>query len=175
MDSHRSRSYGISHPSPYIGTGSTTRHSTVGRNLQVLDGDHHAVTVPQAVDTIHTYNLKEYGLISENSHASNTEDVPLVYLGEETTGSVVFPEYHLHEFLYLKQILLSALCHWTTDHKPTSRPAHRRTSQFSRWIHDSNRKFQFQLQITIHRRGWLTRKMRTVFFTHLPPWPSSNS
>ena len=29
---------------------------------------------------------------------------------------------------------------------------------------DSNLKFQ--LQITIHRRGFLTRKIRSVFFTH---------
>ncbi|KAH9165691.1 hypothetical protein EDB89DRAFT_273409 [Lactarius sanguifluus] len=103
MDSHCTQSYGISSPPPYsIGAGSTTQQSvlsTIGQNSETLDGDRHAVA--EVICTIHTYDLKEYAFISIKSHASNTQDVPLVYLGEQTTGSVVFPEYRLHELEWL--------------------------------------------------------------------------
>jgi hypothetical protein len=90
MDSLRSRP-----PPSFIGPSSAPYHpgpSTVG---QILGGDHHAVTEP--VYSIHTYNLKEYAFVSINGHASSAQGDPMLYLGEEITGSVVFPECRLHE------------------------------------------------------------------------------
>ena len=98
MDSYYDPSQGISFPTPHIGPSSTTQNpvlSTVGRNAEALHDGHHAVTEPFC--TIHTYNLKEYAFISINSHAGSTQGAPMVYLGEQVTGSVVFPEYRLHE------------------------------------------------------------------------------
>ncbi|KAH9020215.1 hypothetical protein EDB85DRAFT_2153196 [Lactarius pseudohatsudake] len=212
MDSHRTRSYGISSPPPYIGAGSSTQQSvlsTVGQNSEALDGDRHA-GVTEAVYTIHPYDLKEYAFISIKSHASNTQDVPLVYLGEQTTGSVVFPEYRLHEvrrIIVVLRVFISDPTNPTYKTKlvllseqidsshisnkefcwrfaigppsPTYSPpspltapeqANPSVGRPSLRSHDSNLKSQ--LQITIHRRGCLTRKLRSVSFTRPPPWPT---
>ncbi|KAH9037011.1 hypothetical protein EDB84DRAFT_1577663 [Lactarius hengduanensis] len=200
MDSHRTRSYGISSPPPYIGAGSSTQQSvlsTVGQNSEALDSDRHA-GVTEAVYTIHPYDLKEYAFISIKSHASNTQDVPLVYLGEQTTGSVVFPEYRLHEvrrIIVVLRVFISDPTNPTYKTKlvllseqidsshisnkefcwrfaigppsPTYSPpspltapeqANPSVGRPSLRSHDSNLKSQ--LQITIHRRGCLTRKLR---------------
>ena len=94
MDSHQSRPHGISSPPSFIGFSSTSAPSTVG---QSLGDDHHARAVAEPVYSIHTYNLQEYAFVSINGHATSTQGEPLLYLGEEITGSVVFPAYRLHE------------------------------------------------------------------------------
>lgn len=113
---------GISFPHPYIGPSSATQHPlpstvAVGRNADSdphpVDGGHQAVMEP--AHTIHTYNLKEYAFISINSHAGSTHGVPLVYLGEEATGSVVFPEYRLHEVRRI-DVVVSWLLSWNPCH-----------------------------------------------------------
>lgn len=72
--------------------------STVGQNSEAIGGDYrHAVINSEPVYSILTYNLEEYAVISINSLAGSTQGVPLVYSGEEITGSVAFPEYRLHE------------------------------------------------------------------------------
>ena len=112
--------FGISSPPPY--TNPTTEHpvpSTVDRNAEARNGGHHAVTdsepVQEPVSTIHTYNVKEYAFISINSHAGSTQGVPLVYLGEEATGSVVFPEYRLHEVRSIV-VAVSWFLSWIAGH-----------------------------------------------------------
>lgn len=113
MDSHRSRPYGISSPPSFVAPGSTPYHpasSTVG---QILGVNHHAVTEP--VYSIHTYNLEEYAFISINGHASSTQGDPMLYLGEDITGSVVFPEYRLREVRSLV-VAVSWLLGWNGCH-----------------------------------------------------------
>jgi hypothetical protein len=89
------------HPN-YLGPNSTTYHwqptpSTIVRNSEALGGGHHAVTEVQVDYSIHTYNMEEYALVSINSLAGSTQGAPLVYLGEQITGTVEFPEHRLHE------------------------------------------------------------------------------
>ncbi|SRR6266404_3582738 len=116
MNRHYTRSDVISFPTPQIPNFTTHNSvpSTVDRQnsevLQVGRG-HHAVTEHQPFSTIHTYNLKEYAFVSINSHASYGQDVPLVYGEEETTGSVVFPEYRLREVRRIV-VIVSASCSW---------------------------------------------------------------
>lgn len=95
MDSHRSQPHGISSPPSFTGFSSTSAPSTVGQSLG--SDHHHARAVTEPVYSIHTYNLKEYASVSINGHSSSTQGEPLLYLGEEITGSVVFPAYRLHE------------------------------------------------------------------------------
>ena len=94
-DSHRSQPHGISSQPSFIGS-STSAPSTVG---QSLGSDHHARAVAEPIYSIYTYNcnLQEYAFVSINGHASSTQGEPLLYLGEEITGFVVFPAYRLHE------------------------------------------------------------------------------
>ncbi len=92
----------ISFPTPQIpnfATHNSVPSSVDRQSSEALDSGYNSVTElkPQVPPTVHTYNLKEYAFVSINSHASYGQDVPLVYLGEETTGSIVFPEYRLRE------------------------------------------------------------------------------
>ena len=82
----------------YIGPSSAAYQptpSTIAQNSEAPGSAHHAVTEPDY--SLRTYNLEEYAFVSINSIAGSTQDVPLVYFGEQITGSVVFPEHRLHE------------------------------------------------------------------------------
>jgi hypothetical protein len=70
---------------------------SVGQTLQVYDG-YCSSSTGEPVHTTHTYVLKtDYAFISIKSRAQNIHDIPLMYLEEETVGTVVFPECYLHE------------------------------------------------------------------------------
>ena len=65
----------------------------VGQTSQV-----HSSSAGESVHTTHTYVLKtDYAFVSIKSRAHNIHDIPLMYLQEETTGTIIFPECHLHE------------------------------------------------------------------------------
>lgn len=70
----------------------------VGQTSQVQDRGDHSSSVGESAYTTHTYVLKtDYAFVSIKSRAHNIHDIPLTYLGEETIGTIVFPESHLHE------------------------------------------------------------------------------
>ena len=82
----------------YIGPSSATYQptpSSIAQNSEAPSNTHYAVTEPDY--SLCTYNLEEYAFVSINSIAGSTQDVPLVYFGEQITGSVVLPEHRLHE------------------------------------------------------------------------------
>lgn len=73
------------------------QHS-VGQTSQVFDGGDCFSPIGEPVHTAHTYVLKtDYAFISIKSRAQNIHDIPLMFAEEETVGTVVFPECHLHE------------------------------------------------------------------------------
>jgi hypothetical protein len=64
---------------------------------QVHDRGNHVSTTGGSVYTIHTYGLKEYAYVFINSHADSPQDTPVIYRGEETTGTVRLPQRSLQE------------------------------------------------------------------------------
>jgi hypothetical protein len=73
------------------------QHS-VGQAPQVYDGGGYSSSIGEPINTTHTYVLKtDYAFVSIKSRAQNIYDIPLIYLEEETVGTVVFPACHLHE------------------------------------------------------------------------------
>ena len=67
------------------------------QNSHVHDRDNHVSTAGDPVYTIHTYCLKEYAYVFINSHADSPQDIPVIYRGEETTGTVQLPQRCLQE------------------------------------------------------------------------------
>ncbi|KAI9451461.1 hypothetical protein BJY52DRAFT_1297612 [Lactarius psammicola] len=145
------------------------------QNPQAHERENHASTAGGPVSTIHTYGLKEYAYVFINSHADSHQDTPMIYRGEETTGTVRLPQRHLQEVLSIIVVLR------VFDSDPTNStykikvvllsgridPSHIINEEFcghfaiappSSIAYDSNPKFE--LQITIHRRGCLTRRIR---------------
>ncbi|KAH9016385.1 hypothetical protein EDB83DRAFT_2439039 [Lactarius deliciosus] len=164
----------------------------------------HSLPAGESVYTTHTYILKtDYAFVSVRSRAHNVRDIPLMYLGEETIGTVVFPEWHLREVRSItivlrvlvsntvnkasetvtKLMLLSEqvrrshtsngeFCwHFTmppptiAGSSPSTLPQEQASSSLghsSRRNHncDQLERLGFQLQLTIHRRGYFARKIR---------------
>jgi hypothetical protein len=68
----------------------------------IHDQVHNASLIPTVrSETVHEYPLKsrgrEYALIIVPSHASNAQDIPLLYFGEELNGFVVLSLSDLNE------------------------------------------------------------------------------
>jgi hypothetical protein len=84
-------------PSPYTGGHSAIGQSTahlVDPESRANNQEHDPVLLPP--NTVHEYNLmsrgKNYALISVTSRALNSQDPPLLYFGEELTGSIVLSQ-----------------------------------------------------------------------------------
>lgn len=87
-------------PPPYRHLKPAPRKSlepSADQNSQVHDRDNHASTAGGPVHTIHTYGLKEYAYVFINSRADSPQDTPVIYQGEETTGTVQLPQRRLQE------------------------------------------------------------------------------
>lgn len=179
---------------------------SVGQTLQVYDG-YCSSSTGEPVHTTHTYVLKtDYAFISIKSRAQNIHDIPLMYLEEETVGTVVFPECYLHEvrsiIVVLQELVSNTVKHVSETKLVLSseevRRSHTSNGEF-RWHfaispataprpltaqeqadfnprHTSRRNQDgypnFQLQLTIHRRGLFIRKIkmkRSIRYTPRPP------
>ncbi|KAH8999895.1 hypothetical protein EDB86DRAFT_618588 [Lactarius hatsudake] len=164
-------------PPPYTRPTPAPRQSPMeppsDQTPQVHDKDDHSSTTGGR--TVHIYGLKEYAYVFINSHADSPLDTPVIYWGEETTGTIQFPQRRLDE---VQSIIIMLRVFDSDPADPTFKikaallsgridPSHIRNEEFCGPIaiapptsvtHDSNLKFE--LQITIHRRGRLTRKIR---------------
>ncbi|KAI9431410.1 hypothetical protein H4582DRAFT_1966249 [Lactarius indigo] len=164
-------------PPPYSRPSPAPRQSPMvppsDQTQQVHGKDDHSSTT--GARTTHIYGLKECAYVFINSHANSPEDTPMIYWGEETTGTIQIPQRHLQE---VKSIIVVLRVFESDPANPTFKikaamlsgqidPSHIRGEDFCGPIaiapptsvtHDSNLKFE--LQITIHRRGRLTRKIR---------------
>ncbi|KAH9020217.1 hypothetical protein EDB85DRAFT_533493 [Lactarius pseudohatsudake] len=93
---HLSSSSAIPHlhiTSPHFAPLQSPMQHSAGQTSQV-----HSLPAGESVYTTHSYVLKtDYAFVSVRSRARNVRDIPLMYLGEETIGTVVFPEWHLRE------------------------------------------------------------------------------
>lgn len=166
-------------PPPYNHPNTATHQGTVvpyaGQNAQVHGGIDHSAGTGGPSYTVHAYCLKEYAYVFVNSHADSPQDTPVIYGGEETTGTVQLPRCRLQEV----QSIVVVLCAFDSDPtKPTYKtkvvllsgqidPSHNVNEEFSgpfvippptTTAPDGDLKFE--LQITIHRCGCFTRKLR---------------
>jgi hypothetical protein len=88
-------------PPPYNHPNTATHQGTVvpyaGQNAQVHGGIDHSAGTGGPSYTVHAYCLKEYAYVFVNSHADSPQDTPVIYGGEETTGTVQLPRCRLQE------------------------------------------------------------------------------
>ncbi|KAI9437277.1 hypothetical protein H4582DRAFT_2058272 [Lactarius indigo] len=174
-------------PPPVTASNSAPRQSPMqhsgGQTSQA-----HSSPAGESPHTTHTYVLKTgYAFVSIQSRAHNGRDTPLMYLGEETTGTVVFPEWHLREvqgiiivssetetrlMLSSEQVRRSHTSNgefrWhfaispptMAGSSPGTLPPELASSTLGRPSQrDLGNNQEFQLQVTIHRRGCFTGKI----------------
>jgi hypothetical protein len=95
---HRSS---ILSPLPYNNPNTATHQSPMApaadQNAQVHGGIDHSAGTEGPSYTVHTYCLREYAYVFFNSHADSPQDTPVIYGGEETTGTVQLPRCRLQE------------------------------------------------------------------------------
>ncbi|KAN0134740.1 hypothetical protein V8E53_007525 [Lactarius tabidus] len=185
---HRSS---ILSPLPYNNPNTATHQSPMApaadQNAQVHGGIDHSAGTEGPSYTVHTYCLREYAYVFFNSHADSPQDTPVIYGGEETTGTVQLPRCRLQEVRSIDVVLRAF------DSDPTKPTYKTKMVLLSGQTHTVNEDFsgpfvippptttapddnlKFELQITIRRRGCFTRKLRLVLLTHLSSLPSSHS
>lgn len=90
---HRSS---VSSPPPYSCPSPDPRQiplePSAEPNSQIHNRDDRVSIAEASVYTIHTYGLKEFAYVFINSHADNPKVTPVIYRGENTTGTVRLPQ-----------------------------------------------------------------------------------